>query len=93
MSDAFSAGRSSVRCSTASETSGVGTRIAEPVSLPSSSGRARALRRDHEVVTSLHGHRLLGLSTTGIIELHERIAQLGHEELALEDTLSTLSAG
>jgi len=51
-----------------------------------------ALRRDHEVVTSLHGHRLLGLSTTGIIELHERVAQLGHEELALEDTLSVLEA-
>lgn len=51
-----------------------------------------ALRRDHEVVTSLHGHRLLGLSTTGIIELHERVAQLGHEEHALEDTLSVLEA-
>ncbi|MGO2745457.1 glyceraldehyde-3-phosphate dehydrogenase [Microbacterium sp.] len=51
-----------------------------------------ALRRDHEVVTSLHGHRLLGLSTTGIIELHERVAQLGHEELALEDTLAVLEA-
>ena len=49
-----------------------------------------ALRRDHEVVTSLHGHRLLGLSTTGIIELHERVAQLGHEELALDDTLAVL---
>ena len=51
-----------------------------------------ALRRDHEVVTSLHGHRLLGLSTTGIIELHERIAQLGHEQLALDDTLAVLEA-
>ncbi|MGO1920395.1 MAG: glyceraldehyde-3-phosphate dehydrogenase [Microbacterium sp.] len=51
-----------------------------------------ALRRDHEVVTSLHGHRLLGLSTTGIIEMHERVAQLGHEELALEDTLAVLEA-
>ncbi len=51
-----------------------------------------ALRRDHEVVTSLHGHRLLGLSTTGIIELHERIAQLGHEELALEDSLAVLES-
>lgn len=48
------------------------------------------LRRDREVVTSLHGHRLLGLSTTGIIELHERVAQLGHEELALEETLAVL---
>ncbi|WP_298037090.1 glyceraldehyde-3-phosphate dehydrogenase [uncultured Microbacterium sp.] len=49
-----------------------------------------ALRRDHEAVTSLHGHRLLGLSTTGVIELHERIAQLGHEQIDLEDTLAVL---
>ena len=51
-----------------------------------------ALKRDHEVVTSLHGHRLLGLSTTGVIEVHERVAQLGHEQLDLADTLSVLQA-
>ncbi|UGS28164.1 glyceraldehyde-3-phosphate dehydrogenase [Microbacterium resistens] len=51
-----------------------------------------ALTREREVVTSLHGHRLLGLSTTGILEVHERVAQLGHAELALEDTLAVLEA-
>ncbi|MFD5224803.1 glyceraldehyde-3-phosphate dehydrogenase [Microbacterium sp. NPDC058342] len=50
------------------------------------------LNREHDVVTSLHGHRLLGLSTTGILEVHERVAQLGHGQLALEDTLSVLEA-
>lgn len=48
------------------------------------------LNRERDVVTSLHGHRLLGLSTTGILEVHERVAQLGHEQLALEDTLAVL---
>lgn len=51
-----------------------------------------ALKREHEVVTSLHGHRLLGLSTTGVIEMHERVAQLGHGQLALADTLAVLQA-
>jgi len=50
------------------------------------------LNREHDVVTSLHGHRLLGLSTTGILEVHERVAQLGHGQLALEDTLAVLEA-
>ncbi|GAA4477899.1 glyceraldehyde-3-phosphate dehydrogenase [Microbacterium panaciterrae] len=50
------------------------------------------LNRDRDVVTSLHGHRLLGLSTTEIIEVHERVAGLGHAELALEDTLAVLEA-
>src|SRR5690606_9258884 len=51
-----------------------------------------ALNREHDVITSLHGHRLLGLSTTGIIEVHERVAQLGHRHLALTDTLAVLEA-
>lgn len=51
-----------------------------------------SLRRKNDVVTSLHGHRLLGLSATEIVEVHERVAQLGHEELALEDTLAVLEA-
>ncbi|MGM7697615.1 glyceraldehyde-3-phosphate dehydrogenase [Microbacterium sp. A84] len=51
-----------------------------------------ALRREHEVVTSLHGHRLLGLSTTGVIEMHERVAQLGHGQLVLGETLAVLQA-
>ncbi|WP_424936475.1 MULTISPECIES: glyceraldehyde-3-phosphate dehydrogenase [Bacteria] len=50
------------------------------------------LKRDHDVVTSLHGHRLLGLSTTGLLEVHERIAGLGHGEAALKDTLAVLEA-
>src|SRR5690606_19320661 len=50
------------------------------------------LNRTHDVVTSLHGHRLLGLSTTGILEVHERVAQLGHRQLALTDTLAVLEA-
>lgn len=50
------------------------------------------LNRKHDVVTSLHGHRLLGLSTTGILEVHERVAQLGHSHLALTDTLAVLEA-
>ncbi|GAA3929112.1 glyceraldehyde-3-phosphate dehydrogenase [Microbacterium soli] len=50
------------------------------------------LNRERDVVTSLHGHRLLGLSTTGIIEVHERVAQLGHRRLELTDTLAVLEA-
>ena len=50
------------------------------------------LNRDRDVVTSLHGHRLLGLSTTEILEVHERVAGLGHDELPLEDTLAVLEA-
>jgi glyceraldehyde 3-phosphate dehydrogenase len=51
-----------------------------------------ALRREHDVVTSLHGHRLLGLSATGLVEVHERVAQLGHERLPIEDSLAVLEA-
>lgn len=50
------------------------------------------LKRDHEVVTSLHGHRLLGLPATGLLDVHERVAQLGHGQLAVEDTLAVLEA-
>lgn len=50
------------------------------------------LKRERDVVTSLHGHRLLGLSTTGLLEVHERVAALGHREIALEDTLAVLEA-
>nr|WP_314843062.1 glyceraldehyde-3-phosphate dehydrogenase [uncultured Microbacterium sp.] len=51
-----------------------------------------SLRREHDVVTSLHGHRLLGLSATGIVEVHDRVAQLGHQRLPLDDTLAVLQA-
>jgi len=51
-----------------------------------------SLKREHDVVTSLHGHRLLGLSATGLVEVHDRVAQLGHEQLPLDDTLAVLEA-
>lgn len=51
-----------------------------------------SLRRERDVITSLHGHRLLGLSATGIVGVHDRVAQLGHAPLALEDTLAVLEA-
>ncbi len=50
------------------------------------------LNRDHDVVTSLHGHRLLGLSATGILEVHQRVAQLGHGLVDIEDALVMLEA-
>ncbi|MBS1674685.1 MAG: glyceraldehyde-3-phosphate dehydrogenase [Actinobacteria bacterium] len=50
------------------------------------------LKRDSDVVTSLHGHRLLGLSTTEILAAHERVAALGHDAVALEETLAVLEA-
>ena len=51
-----------------------------------------ALHRDHGVVTSIHGHRLIGLSATGIIAAHEAAEQLGHERLALQDSLDVVEA-
>lgn len=30
------------------------------------------LYRDHGVVTSIHGHRLINLSATGVIAVHDR---------------------
>ncbi|MFB8388306.1 glyceraldehyde-3-phosphate dehydrogenase [Microbacterium sp. NPDC055910] len=49
-----------------------------------------ALYRDRGVVTSLHGHRLINLSVTGIIEAHERVEQLGHAAIPLDETLRVL---
>jgi glyceraldehyde 3-phosphate dehydrogenase len=51
-----------------------------------------SLKRERDVITSLHGHRLVGLSATGILEVHERVAQLGHAELSPDDTLEVLEA-
>ncbi|MFF3028723.1 glyceraldehyde-3-phosphate dehydrogenase [Microbacterium sp. NPDC057944] len=51
-----------------------------------------ALKREHDVITSLHGHRLLGLSATGIVEVHDRVERLGHAPLSLDDTLAVLEA-
>ena len=52
--------------------------------------RIGRLYRDHGVVTSIHGHRLINLSATGVIEVHERARQLGHDELTLEQTAAVL---
>ena len=50
------------------------------------------LYRDHGVVTSVHGHRIINLSAMGVIEAHERVRQLGHQELSLEQTRAVLEA-
>ncbi|MFT4258890.1 glyceraldehyde-3-phosphate dehydrogenase [Microbacterium sp.] len=49
-----------------------------------------SLKRERDAITSLHGHRLLGLTATGIVDVHERIAQLGHAEVSIEQTLAVL---
>lgn len=48
------------------------------------------LYRDHGVVTSIHGARLIGRSTTGILNAHARAEQLGHADVSLEDTFAIL---
>ncbi|MGN6427627.1 MAG: glyceraldehyde-3-phosphate dehydrogenase [Leifsonia sp.] len=48
------------------------------------------LYRDHGVVTSIHGHRLINLSATGVISVHDRAHELGHDELTLERTREVL---
>ncbi|WP_081815191.1 glyceraldehyde-3-phosphate dehydrogenase [Leifsonia aquatica] len=50
------------------------------------------LYRDHGVVTSIHGHRLINLSATGVISVHDRARELGHEQLTLEQTATVLEA-
>ncbi|KAA9159016.1 glyceraldehyde-3-phosphate dehydrogenase [Microbacterium lushaniae] len=54
--------------------------------------RIGRLYRDHGVVTSIHGQRLINLSATGVIAVHERAAHLGHEQLRLEETARVLDA-
>lgn len=49
-----------------------------------------ALYRDHGVVTSIHGHRLINRSATGILQAHEQAEDLGHATIRLEDTLAVL---
>lgn len=48
------------------------------------------LYRDHGVVTSIHGHRLINRSATGILEAHELAEHLGHATIRLEDTFAVL---
>ncbi len=50
------------------------------------------LYRNRGAVTSLHGHRIINLSATGLLGVHERVSQLGHEELAPAETLAVLTA-
>ncbi|MDF0529566.1 glyceraldehyde-3-phosphate dehydrogenase [Tsukamurella sp. 8F] len=48
------------------------------------------LYRDYGVVTSIHGHRIINLSATAVISVHERAQELGHEALTLEQTEKVL---
>lgn len=50
------------------------------------------LYRNRGVVTSLHGHRIINLSTTGLLGVHERVSQLGHDQLDPAETLAVLTA-
>ncbi|GAA4357929.1 glyceraldehyde-3-phosphate dehydrogenase [Microbacterium rhizosphaerae] len=50
------------------------------------------LYRNRGVVTSLHGHRIINLSAIGLLEVHERVSQLGHDELDPAETLAVLAA-
>lgn len=49
------------------------------------------LYRNRGVVTSLHGHRIINLSATGLLGVHERVSQLGHDELDPAETLAVLT--
>ena len=49
------------------------------------------LYRDHGVVTSIHGNRLINRSATGILEALEHAEQLGHATISLEDTEAVLT--
>lgn len=50
------------------------------------------LYRDHGVVTSVHGHRLMGLSATGMLAVLDRAARLGHAPVPIETTLSVVGS-
>ena len=49
------------------------------------------LYRNRGAVTSLHGHRIINLSATGLLGVHERVSQLGHEQLDPAETLAVLT--
>ncbi|WP_269451177.1 glyceraldehyde-3-phosphate dehydrogenase [Tsukamurella pseudospumae] len=48
------------------------------------------LYRQFGVVSSIHGHRLINLSTSAVISAHERAEELGHQALTLEQTEKVL---
>src|SRR5690606_18012601 len=50
------------------------------------------LYRDHQVVTSIHGRRLINKSAIGVLKAHRLSRQEGDHELAVEDTLPVLQA-
>ncbi|PPL18595.1 glyceraldehyde-3-phosphate dehydrogenase [Microterricola pindariensis] len=51
-----------------------------------------SLYRDHGVVTSVHGRRLLNRSAIGILKAHKFAKQVDDTELDLDDTLRVLEA-
>ncbi len=50
------------------------------------------LYRDHGVVTSIHGRRLINQSPIGILKAHKYALQVNKEPLAIEDTARVLKA-
>ena len=50
------------------------------------------LYRDHQVVTSIHGRRLINKSAIGIVKAHRLSRQGGDHQLAVEETLPVLQA-
>ncbi|MFC6355873.1 glyceraldehyde-3-phosphate dehydrogenase [Luethyella okanaganae] len=51
-----------------------------------------SLYREHGVVTSIHGRRLINQSAIGILKAHKFARQVNDEELLLEDTARVLDA-
>ncbi|WP_244857879.1 glyceraldehyde-3-phosphate dehydrogenase [Agromyces archimandritae] len=51
-----------------------------------------SLYRDHGVVTSIHGRRLINRSAIEILKAHRFARQAGDEELGLHDTMQMLTA-
>jgi len=51
-----------------------------------------ALYRNHGVVTSIHGRRLIGLSPVELIKAHKFARQAGARELSLDDSTAVLEA-
>ena len=50
------------------------------------------LYRDHGVVTSIHGRRLINRSAIALVKAHRFARQAGEEELPLADTMRVLEA-
>ncbi|MEF2978084.1 glyceraldehyde-3-phosphate dehydrogenase [Subtercola sp. YIM 133946] len=50
------------------------------------------LYRDHGVLTSIHGQRLVHRSASEMIAVHDKAAEVGHEVVTLEQTETVLEA-